>query len=74
MIQRTTRIHLLPEGEAIFSEYGYSVSIDDEAAGEFVIIHTNDGGAQNGQIKINPEEWPALREAIDKMVSECRDE
>ena len=25
-----------------------------------------------GQIAINPEEWPTLRDAIDRMIAECR--
>lgn len=27
---------------------------------------------ERGEITINPQEWPALRDAIDQMVKECR--
>lgn len=67
---RTTRITVAPEGEPTFSEMATHIEIDDEAAGEFVSV-TQPGGA--GGIKICPQEWPAIREAIDKMIGECRD-
>jgi len=64
---RVTRLHVLPEGEPLFDERGFSVEIDDEAGGEFVVVSDCDG-----KIRLNAEEWPALREAIDRMVKECR--
>lgn len=64
---RVTRLHVLPEGAPIFDERGFSVEIEDEAGGEFVVIKDSDGN-----IRLNPEEWPALCEAIDRMVKECR--
>lgn len=64
---RVTRLHVLPEGEALFSEQAYTVEIDDEAGGEFVVVSDCEG-----KIRLNPEEWPALRNAINHMVKECR--
>jgi len=34
MKTRTTQLTVAPEGEPIFSERAYTVTIDDEAAGE----------------------------------------
>ena len=68
--QRVTRVHVAPEGEPIFCERGYSVEIDDEAAGEFVVVRSQCDG--DGKISIDPCGWPALREAIDTMIAECR--
>lgn len=65
---RVTRLHVLTEGEPLFDERGFSVEIDDEGGGEFVVVHDRDG-----EIRLNAEEWPALREAIDRMVKECRE-
>lgn len=70
MTARTIEIMVLPEGEPIFSEHGTNVKIDDEAGGEFVIV-TQQHRTESG-IAIDPAEWPAIREAIDKMVKECR--
>ena len=64
---RVTRLHVLPEGEPLFSEKAFTVEIDDEAGGEFVVVHD-----WEGKIRLNPEEWPALRRAIGRMVKECR--
>jgi len=68
--QRITRITLAPAGEPIFSKCAYTVEIDDEASGEFVVVRANtDDGAS---VAIDLSDWPALRETIDRMVGECR--
>lgn len=70
MTTRTIEIMVLPEGEPIFSERGTNVKIDDHAGGEFVVVMQHNR-TESG-IAIDPAEWPAIREAIDKMVNECR--
>ena len=35
---RVTQLTVAPEGEAIFSEAATTITIDDEAAGEFVKV------------------------------------
>lgn len=70
-IIRTTQIMVHPEKDAsIFSEMATRISIDDEGGREFVKAEQTNTGA----ILINPDEWPAIREAIDRMVIECRSE
>lgn len=71
---RVTAMVVAPKGEPIYSEQATTVQIDDEAAGEFVVVSQEGGRApEKGKISINPEEWPALRKAIDRLVKECRD-
>ena len=70
MEQRVTQITLVPDGHPIFSDGAYRVGIEDHANGEFVVL--TDQAGDNGQIAIEPGEWPALRETIDRMVGECR--
>lgn len=65
---RVTRLHVMPEGEPLFSEQAYAVEIDDEGGGEFVVVRDREG-----KIRLNAEEWPALCEAIGRMVKECRE-
>ena len=67
---RTTQLTVAPEGEPIFSESAYTVTIDDEAAGEFVVVHELD--EDGGRVKLDPQNWPVLRDAIDRMVAECQ--
>lgn len=51
------------------------VDIVDEAGGEFVKVSQNLGRTDgDGAIFVSPDEWPALRQAIDRMVVECRSE
>lgn len=69
-ITRTIALAVLPEGERIFAESVTEVRIQDEAAGEFVeIVQPN---RTEPGIAVDPVEWPALREAIDRMIGECR--
>ena len=69
-ITRVTRLSIMPEGAPIFSDQCTHVEIEDEAAGEFVVVRQQsehvDGDGQ--AIQIAPDEWPALRDAIDELI------
>lgn len=58
----------MPADEAIFGNGVTIITIEDEAAGEFLEI-TQPGG--DGKIYIAPEEWPAIRQAIDHAIAAC---
>jgi len=64
---------VVPPGLPIFDERATEIRIVDEAGGEFVSVRQSraDGA---GEIRIDVDEWPTMREAIDKMIRECRDE
>lgn len=68
---RTLALLVVKHGEPVFSEMATTVRIEDEAAGEFVEVEQH-GGPGLGKIAISPDEWPALREVIDRMIKECR--
>ena len=68
---RLRSLIVLPDGAEIFSPAATIVEIDDEAAGEYVVIRQPHQD-ERGEITINPQEWPALRDAIDRLVKECR--
>lgn len=69
-IIRTTELIVLPEKESIFCERGIRVSIDDDGAGSFIVLKSQmDAG---GEVKIDDDEWPALRDAIESMVKEIK--
>jgi len=70
---RVMALLVVPVGQPQFSEMATTVEIVDEAAGEFVEVGQR-GRADIGKIMINPEEWPSLRDAIDRMIKECREE
>ena len=72
MEARVLSVVVAPEGEAIFSESATVVRIEDEGGGEYVVV-SQEIVPGRGNIAINPEEWPALRDAIDRMVKECRE-
>ena len=73
MIERTTRIVVLPPGEPLFSEMATEIEIQDEAGGEFVVLRQcRDTADKVGEIVVDTEEWPFLRAAIDRMVAQCQ--
>ena len=69
-ITRTTQFIVAPQGHNTFSEDATTITITDDAGGEFVVVEQNT--ADYGKIAINPEEWPVLRAAIDQLIGECR--
>lgn len=70
---RTTAWAVGPAKEPLFSEMITSIRIEDEAAGEFLILSQEPGGRQAGELAISPEEWPLIRDAIDNAIKQCRD-
>ena len=68
---RVTRIHLTPD--TIFNERAFSIEIDDEGAGEFLVIRSLAPWAENA-LAIEAGEWPALRDAVDLMIENVRTE
>lgn len=68
---RTLSILVAPKDQPTFSEYATEIKIVDEAAGEFLEV-SQTGRTDLGKIAINPEEWPTLRDAIDRMIKQCR--
>jgi hypothetical protein len=69
-IKRTIKWTVVREKEPLFDELATDIEIVDEAAGEFVEVKQHVEG--NGKIQFGPEDWPAIREAIDCAVKLCR--
>lgn len=66
IITRTTQKTILPEGEDIFSQLAFTAAIQDEGSGEFVVLRSANNDAC---IVIDPDEWPAIRDAINGLVA-----
>jgi hypothetical protein len=69
---RALKIMVLPKGETIFYEHATQIEIVDDASGEYVKVSQHNDHAENGQICIDPDQWPMLSDAITDMISECR--
>jgi len=67
---RTLSVAIVPDGKPIFDEGVFEIEICDEGAGEFLKV--SEWSSDNSAIRINPEEWPLLRDTIEKMILECR--
>lgn len=69
--ERTTSVLLNKVGEASYSDKNWQVDIVDEGGGEFLEITQFNG---ESKIRLDPSEWEPLKNLIDKMIKECRDE
>ena len=65
----TTRVTVKPAGKSTFDEMSTNIEIMDEGAGEFVEVSRV---STDERIKIDPDEWPFIRSAIDSMVKKCK--
>lgn len=64
-----TAITIKPKGEPINSVDATEIALKDDGAGRYVAVVQNSGN----QIGICPDEWPQMRDAIDKMIGACAD-
>lgn len=73
---RVTRLTVVPPNEPLFSERATDVEIVNEAAGEFVSITQKSmrTDAEPQRVYFDASDWPAVRQAVDVLVSLCRDE
>ena len=70
-VTNTISLIVRPEGEPIFHESATVVAIDDNAAGPFVTIRQQFDSLKPGEIAVDRESWPAIREAVDRQIDEC---
>ena len=73
-ITRITRISIMPEDGPIFAEQCTHVEIDDEGAGELVIVRQQSArvDVKPQSIQIEPDEWPAMCEAIETLFADIK--
>ena len=64
---RTTKMIVGVKGEQIFDDSITEIEIVDEAAGEFLEISQDEQ-----KLRFDAEEWPHVRDAIEKMFKLCR--
>lgn len=71
---RVIEVMVNKKGEQVFSDHATRVRIVDESAGEFVEIDQGSyEHARPGVLRICADEWPLIREAVDQMLSQCRE-
>ena len=70
-VKIVTEVAVVIEGCELYDEATTRVRIDDEGGGEFVVVSQCIG--KSSQIKLDPHEWPAVRETIDETMARCRE-
>ena len=61
---------VIPAGKAWDDDGVTIIDMDGEGGGAFVTVRQEEQLNAN-EIRIDPEEWPAVRAAINRMVREC---
>ena len=69
METRITQLTVAPEDADLYDDRSTNIEIDDEGGGEFVKIIQPSGSAE---IRIDVDEWPAIRAAVNKLIKECK--
>ena len=65
-----TRLTIRPVGGPIFANEAIHVEMEDEAAGEFVVIRQcRDDSEQS--VRVDPDEWPTVRSAVNRIARTC---
>lgn len=62
----TTALAVTPAGKGLLHEAATWVKIDDEGGGPFIVIEQG-----RGQVAIEPDEWPAIRDAVEQLLGVC---
>lgn len=70
-ITRTTQLVVVEQGKPLFDDSATIITITDESGGEFVEVRQVRGTRESG-IAIDPAEWPAIRDAVNQLITECR--
>lgn len=73
MIEKITSITICPDHGFMASEYSTVISIDDKGIGEFIRITQPYAEDQSEGICLTKEEWPKIKNAIEKMIKNCKD-
>ena len=69
-VTRVTRLTVMPDNEPIFSEEATHIEIDDEAAGEFIVVKQQHDKAEPGEVYFTHETWPIISAAVEQLLKE----
>ena len=71
-LTRVTRLTIAPKGDPIYAESVTHVEIDDEAAGEYVVVKQSYDKTADNEIYLDGENWPSIRDAIETLMKEIK--
>jgi len=66
---RATQLTVSIVAGRLYDEGVYTVTVDDEGAGEYLVIEENQDTG-NGKIRVDAESWPELRDAVERLLKE----
>ena len=63
-----TKLTVAPDGADLYDDRSTHIEIDDEGGGEFIKVSQP---CDKAEIRIDADEWPAIRAAINSLFDEC---
>lgn len=68
----TLSLIVKPKGDPIYSDFATIVEMTDEAGGPFIRILQHNDHTERGEVRIDRDEWNAIKEATDTMLAVCQ--
>jgi len=62
-----------PSDKPLYDDQMTRIEIEDQSAGEYVVVSQAANERGDHRIAIGAEEWPAIRAAVDAALAECID-
>ena len=69
-VARNIAVMICRAGEGVLDEYGTFIRITDEGAGEYLTLEP---ASSANKIGVTKEEWPVMRDTIERLLGEFRD-
>lgn len=69
-VARNIAVMICRADEGVLGEYGTIIRVTDEGAGEFITLEP---ASSANKIGVTKEEWPVMRDTIERLLRELRD-
>jgi hypothetical protein len=69
----TKSLIVKPKDQKIFSDMATEISIEDEAAGEFIVLKQHAKYGESPEIRIDPCEWSIICRAVEDQLEQIKE-
>lgn len=70
VISRNIAVIICRDSEGVLDEYGTIIRVANEGAGEYLTLEP---ASSVNKIGVTKEEWPIMRDTIERLLGELRD-
>ena len=70
--QHITAITIVPEGAPKYDENGYTLTIEDDAGGPYIVISEHNINKEHNT-GIDLDAWPSIKSAMEMLIKICKE-